>query len=495
MEHFRRWGIADAVRHAGFPLDLPRNVSFVTRLAGYDLGRVDRPSNGQQQALSATITPEGPIWCPKFLFEEVMRKRLSESALVEELAGCEITRVVQDGDGVEIAGECFATGRRLSRRVRYLAACDGASSDTRKALGISFQGSFAEGRNLGIFFRSGEIGDIMREKRCVMADIINPEFSANLSAVDGKELWRLIIFARGSDPGTLDPMDCIQRAAGRSVAAEIIEARVWAGHTVVAERFQSGRIFLAGDAAHLLWPRGGFGMNTGIGDAVDLGWKLEAVLKGWAGAGLLASYEAERRPVAIRNVAEAAANYHSEATLPISPHVEEDSPHGREDRGVLARNILETRTREWATIGLQLGYTYEGSPVCLRDGTPAPPMTSDTYIATTRAGARAPHVWLRPGLSSLDEFGRGFCVVHDEGKDMGAFQVQAERLGIPLRIWAYPNDEQRQLYERAIVLVRPDGHVAWRGDEVPGDVAALLGQVVGRDVEHTSEFAATGASA
>jgi len=492
MEHFRRWGIADAVRYAGFPPELPRNVSFVTRLTGYDLGRVERPSNRQQQIVSRSISPEGAIWCPKFLFEEVMRRRLRDAGTVEILAGCELDAFEQDAEGVELFVRDLATGHAFSRRALYLAACDGASSSTRKSLGIKLEGKFAEGRNLGIFLRSAELGEMMRARDSVMADIINPDFSANLSAVDGDELWRLIIFARDGDPDTLDPETCIQRAAGRKTDAVIVESRVWAGHTVVAESFQRGRVFLAGDAAHLLWPRGGFGMNTGVGDAVDLGWKLDAVLKGWGGSELLTSYEAERRPVAVRNVAEAAENYRAESSLPISTHLDENSTRGEAERARMSRAILETRTREWSTIGLQLGYVYEGSPICWADGTIAPRAPNGVYLANTRPGARAPHAWLDPETSYLDRFGRGFCLVHRRGIEVAAFDRAAAALEIPLSTLDHETITQEALYERALVLVRPDGHVAWRGNEMPEDVEAVLGKAVGRvcrECEHLAREA------
>jgi len=150
MEHFRRWGIADGVRNAGFPLDMPRSVSFVTRLKGYDLGRVERPSNREQQRVSGAISPEGPIWCPKFLFEEVMRRRLRETGTTEFLSGHEVTHFTQDDTGVDISVRDLATGREFTLRSRFLAACDGASSGTRKALGIDFEGTFAEGRKIPV---------------------------------------------------------------------------------------------------------------------------------------------------------------------------------------------------------------------------------------------------------------------------------------------------------------------------------------------------------
>ncbi|MFM0045591.1 FAD-dependent monooxygenase [Paraburkholderia sediminicola] len=479
MEQFRRWGIADEVRFSGFPPDMPRDVHFATRVTGYRLGRVTRASNRQQQELSNSISPEGPIWCPKSLFESVMRKTLTKDRATQFLFGHDVLNFDEDETGVSVSVRDLATGRDFSLRCRYLAACDGASSGIRKSLGVSFHGTFAEGKNLGIFLRSTQLRSLMEDRAGVMIDIVNPDFSANLSAVDGRELWRLIIFMRDGDPNELDPATCVRQAVGRDIDAEILDARAWAGHTVVAERFRKGSVFLLGDAAHLLWPRGGFGMNTGVGDAADLGWKLDAVLKGWGGPGLLDSYEAERRPVALRNVSEAAANYHSEASLPVSPALEDAGPAGDAQRQALAQAIVETRSREWNTMGLQLGFRYDDSPICWPERSPAPPNDNAQYIPTTRAGARAPHAWVRQGVSTLDYFGHGFCLVHHGGQSTADFEAAAASRHVPLTTLELEEDAPAELYERRFVLVRPDGHVAWRGNELPADCGCILDRVTG----------------
>ncbi|MFM0284490.1 FAD-dependent monooxygenase [Paraburkholderia sediminicola] len=479
MEQFRVWGIAEEVRFAGFPPDMPRDVHFATRVTGYRLGRVPRASNRLQQEISSPISPEGPIWCPKFLFESVMRKALAKGGATQFLFGHEVVSFDEDETGVTVCVKELATGRDFSLRCRYLAACDGASSGIRKSLDISLQGTFAEGRNLGIFLRSAQLRSLMQDRAGVMVDIVNPDFSANLSAVDGQDLWRLIIFMRDGDPGGLDPATCVRQTVGCDIDAEILDARAWAGHTVVAERFRKGRAFLLGDAAHLLWPRGGFGMNTGVGDAANLGWKLGAVLKGWGGAGLLDSYEAERRPVALRNVAEAALNYRSEASLPVSAAIEDAGALGDAQRQALAEAIVATRAREWNTMGLQLGFRYDDSPVCWSDGSAVGSNDNAQYVPTTRAGARAPHAWVRPGVSTLDYFGRGFCLVHHGGESTVGFEAAAAGRGIPLSALELEENASAELYERKFVLVRPDGHVAWRSNELPADAGHILDRAAG----------------
>ncbi len=490
MEHFRRWGMADAIRFAGFPPDLKRNVYFMTRILGHELLRMDRPSNREQQALMRDVSPEGALWCPKKLFEPLMRHRVQYNPKGQLWTGWEMTGFTQDEAGVTLELQQAKTGQAdtgAKRRLRcqYLAACDGASSGIRKSLGIEMQGTFAEGHNFGIYFRSAQLREIMNERPGVMVDIMNPEAFANLSTVDGKDLWRLIRMMGPEDASRLTPQDCLRSALGKlpdgsDVTFKIIDARPWAGHTVVADDFRAGRVFLVGDAAHLLWPRGGFGMNTGIGDAVDLAWKLQAMLQGWGGPKLLDSYTPERKPIAARNVAEAASNYKAQMALKVDPDLDKDTPAGDAARALLAGIIREKRAKEWNTVGVQLGYVYEDSPVIAGEPPVHDPRPFDPgrYEPTTRPGARAPHGWLEDGTSLLDHFGDGFVLVHAPDVDTAPLLAAAKTINMPLRSLALQNPDLQALYEAPLVLVRPDGHVAWRGD-TGSDARRVLDHVRG----------------
>jgi hypothetical protein len=258
----------------------------------------------------------------------------------------------------------------------------------------------------------------------------------------------------------------------------------WVRRELVADRYGTDRVFLAGDAAHLMSPTGGFGMNTGIGDAVDLGWKLEAVHAGWAGGNLLRSYDSERRPVGLRNVAEASRNLRrmlsTRERLPgpeiFSPGRENDA--ARREYGAWFAAIMR---HEWFANGIMLGYRYDDSPLIWPDNTPAPPDVSHPYVQTARPGARAPHVYLADGRSTLDLFGRGFVLLR-LGRDAPAgarIERAAAERGVPLsRVWLR-EPEALAAYQRRLVLVRPDGHVAWRADDEPVDARALIDTVRG----------------
>jgi hypothetical protein len=228
-------------------------------------------------------------------------------------------------------------------------------------------------------------------------------------------------------------------------------------------------------------PTGGFGMNTGIQDAVDLSWKLAAVLEGWGGETLLASFDTERRPIGHRNVAEASRNLRRMLSPGPHPDLLDDTAAGAATRATLGRAFAALMRHEWFTLGIHLGYRYEGSPICVGDGTPAPPDEPGTYIPTARPGHRAPHAWLDDGRSTLDLFGRGFVLLGFgvDASEAAPLIAAAEQRGVPLSFTRVEQPDIAALYERRFVLVRPDGHVAWRADAMPADQRAVIDLVRG----------------
>ncbi|HET7763802.1 MAG TPA: FAD-dependent monooxygenase, partial [Burkholderiales bacterium] len=261
---------------------------------------------------------------------------------------------------------------------------------------------------------------------------------------------------------------------------ELISISPWVRRKLVTAAYRHGRIFLAGDCAHQNTPTGGYGMNTGMGDAVDLGWKLAAAVQGWAGPALLDSYDAERRPVALHNVEEATRNFHLRS-FPAIPGLLEDSARGEFARGRLGDEIVRNTARELVSDGIVMGYRYHGSPVVCPDGSEPPPQLVTEYVQSTFPGARAPHAWLGGGRSTLDLFGKAFVLLR-LGRDAQAVAPLAQaatRCKVPLQTVALDEPAVRGAYERELVLVRPDGHVAWRGDVVPADADAIVAQVTG----------------
>jgi hypothetical protein len=274
---------------------------------------------------------------------------------------------------------------------------------------------------------------------------------------------------------------------GRDFDYEILSVMRWVRRELVADRFSTDRVFIAGDAAHLMSPTGGFGMNTGIGDVVDLGWKFDAVLRGWGGGALLRSYESERRPVGLRNVAQASRNLgrmlETRKRLP-PPEVFQPGDAGEAARKIYGDWFAGLMRLEWFSNGVMLGYRYDNSPIVWTDGTPTPPDETFTYTQTARPGARAPHVWLADGRSTLDLFGRGFTLLRLGPDAPATTQIEraAARRGVPLATVAIAQPQVAAAYARRLVLVRPDGHVAWRGDEEPTNADALIDVVRGAAV-------------
>jgi hypothetical protein len=221
-------------------------------------------------------------------------------------------------------------------------------------------------------------------------------------------------------------------------------------------------------------------MNTGVDDAANLGWKLAALVQGWGGPNLLASYEAERRPIGIRNTSMAKAFSRNVGSLPVPPEIEEDSP-----RGALAReatgDILQGFTEEFASVGIQLGARYNNSAIIISDGTPPPPDDPFKYIPSACPGGRAPHAWLPDRTSLFDHLGNGFTLLLLPGRqdDGDAFVAAATEHQIPLKRYFVDMPEMRDLYCAGMALIRPDQHVAWRGDRSPEHAAATLRTAVG----------------
>ncbi len=273
------------------------------------------------------------------------------------------------------------------------------------------------------------------------------------------------------------------RAVGREIDFEVLSIMPWVRRQLVAASYGTQRVFLSGDACHLTSPTGGFGMNTGVQDSVDLSWKLEAMIKGWGGEKLLQSYDIERRPVAERNVAEATGNLKrmlSPRDAATPREIFEAGPKGDVARREFGEAYTHKMKREWFTLGIHLGYRYEGSPVIVADGTPEPEDSSSNYVQTSRPGHRAPHVWLAEGKSTIDLFGKGFVLMRFN-KDVAVDRLQAaaSQRGVPLSVVDIDHKGAREVYEKALVLVRPDGHCAWRGDEQPADVLRVMDTVRG----------------
>lgn len=435
MEFCRRWGIEKEVRHAGFPDDYPMTVVFATSMRGKLIARIPYPSMGEQQPHPASPTNRQRI--PQDLLDGALRRAAQRFESVEAWFESRVESFSQNEEGVEV--QVVRGGRQETVRAKYLAGADGAGSRVRRALGIGLTGEGDINVSCGIYFRSRHLWRHHAMGKAIMSILVDRDgMWANLNAIDGFSTWRLSVY-REVDPAEAPAL--LKKAIGGDFDYEIRAVNPWVRRAVVAERLAENRCFLLGDAAHQLSPTGGFGMNTGMGDAVDLGWKLAATLQGWGGPKLLDTYDLERRPIGERAVREATVNFRNLKNLPTFPWIDDEGAEADAKRAQLGEKFVKTTRAEWDSWGVQFGYRYTDSPIVIPDGEP-PPDDPMVYTPSAHPGCRAPHVWLAPGESTLDLFGRGFVVFRPKG-------------------------EARALYGRDCVLVRPDGHVAWRGDAPP----------------------------
>lgn len=475
MEHFRRLGVADALRAEGLPADVARASAYVTRFCGHEFGRMARPHANWP-------TPEIPNTVSQIVLERVLRRCAEQQTGAQIHFGWRLESFTAHADRVVAEVENTQTRERHRITARYLLGIDGAGSIVRRALGFAMTGedgttdrAFMGGTMLSFFIRSPTLMAASKRPPTNMTWILNPDMRGMMYSQDGRETWVVHYqVPPGTDWRAVDGKAVIAGMIGRAdVPFEIISGGPWTGGlALVAEHYQTGRVFLAGDAAHLFTPLGGLGMNTGIGDVMNLGWKLAAVHQGWAGPRLLDSYEIERRPIGLRNVQLGVRCTRVMDGWTLSPDFEADDAEAETARRAFGARIMEEDRPQYLTVGIQLGERYEGSPIISPDGTDAPADSWDSYTPLDRPGARAPHFWLAPGRAAFDELGQGFSLIDLGAPDgAGALEQAAKATGVPLKVLRL--DPPDGLYRSKLVLIRPDQHIAWHGDGVSDPVAVI----------------------
>jgi len=493
MEHYRRLGLAGGLRKLGLPPDHPTDVVYVTRFNGYELQRIVMPSEREKMRAVAEAGPTDQIPEPilrvnQMQVEALVFAHVARRPNIVSRYGWRCVAFADEGDGVSAEIEEVATGRRERLRGAYLAGCDGGQGLVRRSLGIHYIGDRPErqaylgGPMVSTYMRSPGLFARLKRKRAWQYWFINRELRANMVCVDGTVEFlfstRLNSDDEAPDNGLISR--AFRSSVGEEVPFDIIGHMTWtAGQAFVADSFGRGRVMLAGDSVHLFTPTGGFGVNTGVDDAVNLAWKLAALVQGWGGPRLLGTYEAERRPIAFRNTAAAKQLARNVGAVPVGEAIEQDSAAGEANRQV-ARDYLSTFGEEFGSLGVQLGARYDGSSIVVGDG--APPSDSlIAYVPTSLPGGRAPHLWLDNRSSLYDHFGAGFTLLRfaGEGLDTRALAAAALRRGVPLKVLEIAHEPGRDLYGCGLALIRPDQYVAWRGNRLPDDCDALISRVTG----------------
>jgi 2-polyprenyl-6-methoxyphenol hydroxylase-like FAD-dependent oxidoreductase len=480
MQHLRRWGIADTLRAAApLPHDYPTDVVFATRLFGRSLTVIENAFEGAKRR--DPRFPEPGQWVPQYTVETVLRDRVGTLPSVKLEFSTELEDARQSANAVEASVRNSNDGQGQIIRAKYLVGADGSRSRVREIMGARMQGEHAYALNYNLILRIPELLHEPPSRRAIMYWLINKDTPAVMGPMDSDGRW---FFGITLPPGVKDlDGETIRRrviaAVGRDIEIEILARDIWAAHRLIANSYRDRRVFLAGDACHLHPPFGGYGMNLGIADGVDLGWKLAAMLQGWGGPALLDSYEQERRSVHQRTIAEAVENYRTLSAQLLRDNLDEESEEGEQARRAVADEILRTKTREFKTLGVVLGSRYLESPIIVDDGSAPPQEHYANFEPSAHPGCLAPHAWLPDGSSLYDHFGHGYTLVAFDKLASGEQLAQAaERASVPLTILNFRDQELRALYGAPLNLIRPDQYVAWRGDRFE-DADAVVATVRG----------------
>ncbi len=497
MEHYRRLGFADEIRRAGLPSDYPTDVAYFTRYTAYELARFQLPSAARATELVKGLSgswsaAELPHRVSQKFVEAILRRQAEQLDGIQLHYGHKLTGYVANDGGVIAEVERVSDGAHFEVAADFMIGADGPRSLVRQSLGISYGGStgvqrdFMGGRMLAVYVRAPAFYASVPHAKAWMYVCFNRDRRAFMAAVNGRDEFAFHTQLRpGEDESAITAADAkaaFQRACGTIIPCEVLSHLTWtAGHALVADSMQRGRVFLGGDAAHLFTPTGGLGYNTAIEDAVNLGWKLASVVKSLSPVSLLDSYEAERRPVALRNTDYARRFADSLGLFTAVPEIEDATEAGAEARRLAGAYFDEHARAEFNIPGITFGGRYDGSPIIVSDGTQPPPDAANVYVPSACPGGRAPHTWLEEGVSLYDRFGFEWTLLRFEGSDIGEdfLRAAAAPLRAKVKVVTLPR-ALRDLYEADLALIRPDQIVAWRGSaSQAGRLGRVLAQALG----------------
>jgi 2-polyprenyl-6-methoxyphenol hydroxylase-like FAD-dependent oxidoreductase len=490
MEIFRRLGLSDKVRNAGLPADYPHDVSYRTTFTGLELTRIPIPCRRDRFARKDGPdcnwpTPEPPHRINQIFLEPILFEHARDRGRI---------RIINRSSAEDVRiGDAFAavtlrdldTGSATPIRCRYLIGCDGARSVVRKAIGASFEGDAIIQRVQSTYIRAPDLITRQRHMPAWGTGAINPRRSGMVYAIDGRERFLVHNYMKpGEDDFAQVDRDASIRTilgVGADFRYEVVSTEDWIGRRLIASKFRNANVFIAGDAAHIWVPYAGYGMNAGIADATNLSWMLAAHLNGWAGASILDAYQAERLP--ITSQVSRFAMSHAEAEIrrrgAVPETIEEAGVEGERVRQEVGRLTYDINVQQYACAGLNFGSYYDRSPIIAYDGASPPPYTMGSYTPSTVPGCRTPHAWDADGVSLYDRMGPEFTLLRlDPAADAGPLMRAADERGVPVKLVdvAVPAAMAR---DAALVLSRPDQHVAWRGHSVPADPLSLIDRIRG----------------
>jgi 2-polyprenyl-6-methoxyphenol hydroxylase-like FAD-dependent oxidoreductase len=486
MEVFRRLGIVREVREGGLPADFPNDCAYRTTVVGRELARIPIPCRADRYTATEGPdtdwpTPEPPHRINQIYLEPILFAAAEARSGIRILSRCQVEHFDQGADGVIARARDLDAGQDITIAADYLIGCDGGRSTVRRLIGARLAGTDVVQRVQSTYINAPALKGLITQKPAWMTMSLNPRRCGTTVSIDGRDNW---LIHNHLAPEELE-FDSVDRDwALRTILGvderfqyEIISKEDWIGRRLVADRFREDRTFICGDAAHLWIPYAGYGMNAGIADAVDLCWILAGVLQGWASPALLDAYEAERQPIT-EQVSHFAMN-HALAVMgqrrAVPPEVEIDGTAGDAVRSKVGQAAYDLNVQQYCCAGLNFGYYYDHSPIIAYDGEAPPPYSMGSFTASTVPGARAPHVWLSDGRSLLDALGPAYTLVRfDPTVDAATLVGAAARSGVPLTLLDVDRAEANYDFGEALLLVRPDSHIAWRGKAAPSEPDRLF---------------------
>ena len=488
MEHYRRLGIADAVRKVGYPVDLPLDAFLVTSLAEPAIAQLPTPSVAEvrkqgEQANDGRWPAEPYQIVSQYALEPLLKSVAENTRGVAVRFGCELLSFEEHEDKV-VALVRDLDGRDQTITSQYLVGCDGGSSIVRSGLGFRLEGRADLGQQMQALFRSEELFDRIATGKGAHYYRADDQWTFLITQGDTRHF---ALHAMVDDESVMPGL--FEGLVGMPISYETLYVGKWTMRRLLSNRYASKRVFLAGDSAHLVTPNGGLGMNTGIGDAIDLAWKLAGTLQGWGGKSLLSTYEVERRPIGERNVQasrrafEARLVWRGLCAAECSAVMSSNDQEARKRVGQVWLDEHRKGSSQADLAGIILGYRYRKSPIISYEGGDDDiDETGKGYIPTTRPGVRIPHLWLKDGSALQDHLRSGYALI-----TCAPYAAGLEKLGEAFRSLHCPFQvldvsdvpQAREIYARDYVLLRPDLHVAWRGNNAPADPARLAAVVTG----------------
>jgi 2-polyprenyl-6-methoxyphenol hydroxylase-like FAD-dependent oxidoreductase len=491
MEIFRRLGVARKLLEVGLPADYPNDVVSRTTMTGIELSRITIPSRADRYTAAEGVgsdwpTPEPPHRVNQSYFEPVLFAHAACQSRIRILNRTAVENFTQDERGVTAVGRDLDSGKRTSIACTYLVGCDGGKSTIRNGIGAKLAGTPEFQRVQSTCIRAPELIDLLPGKRARMYRSLNPRRCASTTAIDGHETWLIHNMLDDDEP----EFDSIDRdwairailGVGADFRYEVVSKEDWIGRRLVADRFRDRRVFICGDAAHLWTPQAGYGMNAGIADAANLSWLMAATLHGWAPPAILDAYEAERQPITEQMsrfvMGMALKTMKQRRAIPVE--IEWSGPIGDAMRARIGKQAWQIDLETQCCAGLNFGYFYESSPIIAYDGEQQPAYTMSDFTPSSVPGCRAPHIWLADHRSLYDTLDAGYTLIRlDPAVRVLGLMDTARRRGVPLGVLDVDAPEARALYRRNLALVRPDQHVAWRGDKEPSHPLDLIDLVRG----------------